>query len=73
MLFRSELVDLAVDGEDLQREGIARGPLLGKILRSLLGWVVEDPARNATDGLLARARELAQDDSRPSGTPGDIP
>src|SRR5688500_3472997 len=68
-----ELVDLAVDGEDLQREGIARGPLLGKILRSLLGWVVEDPARNATDGLLARARELAPDDSRPSGTPGDIP
>ncbi len=68
-----ELADLAVDGEDLQREGIARGPLLGKILRSLLAWVVADPARNTPDGLLAHARELARDDTRPSVTSGDTP
>ena len=55
-----ELADLAVDGEDLQRMGIAHGPELGKILRSLLAWVVADPARNATDRLLARARDLAR-------------
>jgi tRNA nucleotidyltransferase (CCA-adding enzyme) len=54
-----ELADLAVDGEDLQREGIARGPALGKILRMLLEWVVEDPARNTRDQLLARAKSLA--------------
>jgi tRNA nucleotidyltransferase (CCA-adding enzyme) len=54
-----ELADVAVDGEDLQREGIARGPVLGKILRSLLAWVVEEPTRNERDSLLAKARELA--------------
>jgi tRNA nucleotidyltransferase (CCA-adding enzyme) len=54
-----ELADVAVDGEDLQREGIARGPLLGKILRALLAWVVEEPTRNQRDSLLAKARELA--------------
>jgi tRNA nucleotidyltransferase (CCA-adding enzyme) len=62
-----ELADLAVDGEDLQREGIARGPLLGKILRRLLEWVVEEPARNVRDQLLARARSLAQEIEREMG------
>ena len=56
-----ELADLSVDGEDLQREGIARGPALGKILRALLEWVVEEPTRNERDSLLARARALADD------------
>jgi tRNA nucleotidyltransferase (CCA-adding enzyme) len=55
-----ELADLAVDGEDLQREGIARGPALGKILRLLLEWVVEEPPRNTRDQLVARAKKLAQ-------------
>ena len=63
-----ELADLAVDGEDLQRTGIAHGPALGKILRSLLAWVVADPARNTSDQLLARARELAREAGR---SPGD--
>jgi hypothetical protein len=62
-----ELADLAVDGEDLQREGIARGPTLGKILRLLLEWVVEEPVRNVRDQLLARARNLAQDIEREIG------
>jgi len=56
-----ELADLAVDGEDLMREGIARGPALGKILRLLLEWVVEEPARNTRDQLLARAKDLARE------------
>ena len=69
-----ELSDLAVDGEDLQRLGIAHGPLLGKILRSLLAWVVEDPARNTSERLFAHARELARDGgssstSTPDGSP----
>ena len=56
-----ELADLAVDGEDLQREGIARGPGLGKILRALLAWVVEDPTRNTRDALIKRAAELSRE------------
>ena len=59
-----ELADLVVDGEDLQREGIAKGPALGKILRSLLDWVVEDPSHNTRDGLLTRARGLAREPER---------
>jgi tRNA nucleotidyltransferase/poly(A) polymerase len=62
-----ELADLVVDGEDLQREGIARGPTLGKILRLLLEWVVEDPARNTRDRLLARARSLTTEIERGLG------
>jgi tRNA nucleotidyltransferase/poly(A) polymerase len=55
-----ELADLAVDGEDLQREGIAQGRALGKILRALLDWVVEDPSRNTRDQLLHEAARLAR-------------
>lgn len=61
-----ELADLAIDGEDLLREGIARGPALGKILRGLLDWVVEQPARNTRDELLRHAAELARETERPS-------
>jgi hypothetical protein len=61
-----ELSDLVVDGEDIQREGIARGPALGKILRALLEWVVADPSRNTRDELLRRARDLARAGERPS-------
>ena len=62
-----ELADLAVDGEDLQREGIARGPALGKILRLLLEWVVAEPARNTRDQLIDRARNFATDVERGTG------
>jgi tRNA nucleotidyltransferase/poly(A) polymerase len=62
-----ELADLAVDGEDLQREGIARGPALGKILRLLLESVVEEPARNTRDQLIDRAKNLAPDVERGIG------
>jgi len=62
-----ELADLAVDGEDLQRDGIARGPALGKILRLLLEWVVEEPARNVRDQLIDRARSLASELEREMG------
>ena len=53
-----ELADLAVDGEDLQSAGIARGPVLGKILRALVDWVVEQPQRNTRDQLLEHAARL---------------
>lgn len=53
-----EISDLAVDGDDLRRAGFAPGPLLGKILSALLDWVLEDPARNVPELLIARAREI---------------
>jgi tRNA nucleotidyltransferase (CCA-adding enzyme) len=59
-----ELADLAVDGEDLQAAGIARGPALGKILRALADWVVEHPDRNTRDQLLRQAARLAGEDDQ---------
>ncbi|MDX2184382.1 MAG: CCA tRNA nucleotidyltransferase [Gemmatimonadaceae bacterium] len=50
-----ELADLAVDGEDLRRVGVPPGPALGRTLRLLLDAVVEDPARNTREALLALA------------------
>ena len=37
--------------------GIPAGPEMGKILQRLLEWVLEDPARNTRDALLARATQ----------------
>lgn len=53
------IADLAVDGEDLMREAkVAGGRALGETLRLLVDWVVDDPARNTRDQLLAHARSL---------------
>jgi tRNA nucleotidyltransferase (CCA-adding enzyme) len=51
------LRDLAVDGNDLIELGFKPGPQLGRILHELLDLVVDEPARNTRDQLLARARE----------------
>ena len=53
-----ELADLAVDGDDLRRAGIASGPALGRILHALLQRVVADPAVNTREVLLEVARDL---------------
>jgi len=47
---------LAVTGDDLRADGMAPGPELGRLLEKLLEAVVEDPARNTRDSLLALAR-----------------
>jgi hypothetical protein len=47
--------DLAVDGTDLMDAGIPAGPAVGRALRRLLELVLEDPARNQRDELLALA------------------
>jgi tRNA nucleotidyltransferase (CCA-adding enzyme) len=54
-----ELADLAIDGDDLRREGIATGPALGRLLHTLLQAVIDRPAANTRDVLLAAARDLA--------------
>ena len=48
-----EIADLAVDGDDLRHAGVAAGPALGRLLHELMQWVIEDPARNTRDALLA--------------------
>ena len=59
-LFRDpiELADLAITGDDLRRAGIPAGPVYAKILHALLEQVLEDPARNTPDRLLAEALRL---------------
>ena len=52
------LRDLAVDGNDLIELGFRPGPQLGGILHELLDAVVDEPALNSRDLLLARAKEL---------------
>jgi tRNA nucleotidyltransferase (CCA-adding enzyme) len=53
-----DLRDLAVDGDDLRRAGIAPGPRLGKILTALLELVIDDPRLNTRDRLVDEARRL---------------
>ena len=53
------VADLAIDGGDLQRVGIAPGPRIGEILRVLLERVLEDPSLNLREPLLSIARALA--------------
>jgi tRNA nucleotidyltransferase (CCA-adding enzyme) len=52
-----EMGDLAIDGDDLRAAGIPAGPAMGRILQSLLEWVLEDPSRNTREVLLAHAQE----------------
>jgi len=40
--------------------GIPAGPAVGTVLRRLLEFVIEDPARNTREFLLAQARETAR-------------
>jgi len=51
------LRDLAIDGSDLIELGFQPGPQLGRVLDALLEAVVEEPALNTRDELLARARK----------------
>jgi tRNA nucleotidyltransferase (CCA-adding enzyme) len=54
--------DLRVSGEDLKVElGLGSGPILGELLRELLDWVTEDPARNTREHLLQAASALLRD------------
>ncbi len=55
-----ELADLAIDGDDLIRAGIAPGATLGRVLHALLDAVIDDPATNEPGRLLALARRLAE-------------
>lgn len=55
-----DLRDLAVDGDDLRQAGVSPGPQLGRLLASLLDQVIENPALNTRDQLLAVAKLLTE-------------
>ena len=59
-LFRDaiELADLQLSGDDLRRSGIRAGPIYAKILHALLERVLEDPARNTPEALLAEVPRI---------------
>jgi tRNA nucleotidyltransferase (CCA-adding enzyme) len=54
------LKDLAVRGDDLIAAGVRPGPEVGDLLAQLLDHVLEDPARNTREQLLARVRDRLQ-------------
>jgi hypothetical protein len=43
--------DLAINGEDLFRLGIPKGPIMGVILKQLLETVLDDPTENEFEKL----------------------
>ncbi len=49
---------LAVNGNDLRVAGVPAGPAIGMVLEQLLEAVLEEPARNTREQLLAIARRL---------------
>jgi len=55
-----EIADLALNGNDLERIGIT-GPAVGRTLRKLLETVINDPASNTRDRLLALIGRQAED------------
>jgi hypothetical protein len=54
-----QLADLRIGGDDLRRLGIPAGPIYAKILQALLERVLEDPARNTPEALLAEVPRIA--------------
>ena len=58
------LKDLKIDGKRLMELGIAKGPMIGKILNALMEEVIEDPGLNNREYLEKRAISLSQDLSR---------
>jgi hypothetical protein len=58
--------DLAVDGDTvMQAIGLPSGPEVGRVLERLLEEVLDDPALNTRERLLARLDELKDVHRRP--------
>ncbi|HET9010734.1 MAG TPA: hypothetical protein VFN38_02920, partial [Gemmatimonadaceae bacterium] len=53
-----QVADLAIGGDELRRLGIPAGPIYAKILQALLERVLEDPARNTPEALLAEVPRI---------------
>ena len=53
-----QVADLAIGGDELRQLGIPAGPIFAKILQALLERVLEDPARNTREALLAEVPRI---------------
>lgn len=62
MAFRDPIAlgDLALTGDDLRAAGVPPGPALGRMLQHLLDRVLENPALNTHDQLLALALHASE-------------
>ena len=69
--FPLSVADLAVDGNDLQRElGLAPGPIIGRLLERLLDSAIADPARNTYRQSISDARAWAAELAGRAGKTG---
>jgi len=53
-----KVTDLAINGNDLEKMGVKPGPEMGKVLKSLLDMVLEDPLMNTKEKLLEAAKNM---------------
>lgn len=53
--------DLAVNGHDLMELGIKAGPKMGNVIKQLVDLVLDDPALNTKEQLLAVAKNLCNE------------
>lgn len=53
-----KITDLRVNGDDLTKLGIPKGPEIGSILKQLLELVLDDPMLNTKERLLEKVKEL---------------
>ena len=56
--------DLALDGNDLQRLGVAPGPQMGRLLAHLLDQTLDDPSRNTPEALTELAQQYGRSDNQ---------
>jgi len=59
--------DLAINGHDLITMGLAEGPAIGRILKALVEIVLDDPALNERDKLLALTQKILENDINGEG------
>jgi tRNA nucleotidyltransferase (CCA-adding enzyme) len=65
-----QVADLRIGGDELRGLGIPAGPIYAKILQALLDFVLEHPARNTPEALLAEVpRIVAELDARAEPAP----
>ena len=63
-----QVADLRIGGEELQRLGIPAGPIYAKILQALLERVLDEPARNTPEALLAEVPRILAGDGDQAAT-----
>ena len=56
--------DLAIDGHDIMDAGVPEGPMIGAVLSGLVDAVLDDPALNTREQLLALVANLSENPER---------